>query len=379
MKIDLAVYTAVDGYDWQPGTSYPRSTLVRFKQGIGRLPDPLMEKLPFGGVFNDGDTIVFYRMHMALRSDSKGRDSLYLVLGTLPKNEVNNVDFKYLFALPEFVKPLKPAPTQTIYIGSQASGAAPDYSASFRRLIRGENALSEIGTWFGNLRDGNLSMRITGTYAEPVVSTQYEKLQMHHSAMTGTARNEIPSSSNLPYGMTDNSKHMPAVQAFKQPEKTDVLRILVMPVLLAFIIGCIIGYYARNAKDWFMDTINVIKELKVKQNKPKEKQGIIPTIHEKDNDSQNKQLQSDIPSESYEQQTQVLVPQKQTQEPQEEKILQQEEPTTEELQHKRNKIRDKQSIRKGEVIPQTQEEKVNMPDNTSSLGGKEEYKENKQK
>ena len=59
MKINLAVYTAIHGYDWQPGTVYQTSDLVRYKRGIGRLPDPLMEELPFGGVFNDGDTVVF--------------------------------------------------------------------------------------------------------------------------------------------------------------------------------------------------------------------------------------------------------------------------------------------------------------------------------
>ncbi len=79
MKINLAVYTAVNGYDWQPGTCYSMEDLVRYKGGIGKLPNPLMDTVPYGGIFNDGDTIVFYRMHMAIKSDAKGRDSLYLV------------------------------------------------------------------------------------------------------------------------------------------------------------------------------------------------------------------------------------------------------------------------------------------------------------
>ena len=49
MKIDISVYTAIDGYGWQSGSVHTPQELARFKKLIG-IPDSLDETLPFGGV-----------------------------------------------------------------------------------------------------------------------------------------------------------------------------------------------------------------------------------------------------------------------------------------------------------------------------------------
>lgn len=269
MKIDLAVYTAIHGYDWQPGTVYATSDLVRYKRGIGRLPDPLMEELPFGGVFNDGDTVVFYRYHMAIKSDAKGRDSLYLVLGTLPKSEVSKVDFKYLFAIPEFSKPLKPAPVAATYIGSAATGSPPDFSASFRRCLRGEEALSEIGNWFFRVPAGVLSMRITGTYSDPVINVLYDKPRAEEPKAPSSVMHEMsphllmPNSQAGFSGYNSGTRFMPQQQvASAYPPRQS----LFLPVIAALLTGAVVGWYARSAKDWIYDMVKAVQESRLHNN-----------------------------------------------------------------------------------------------------------------
>lgn len=271
MKIDLAVYTAIHGYDWQPGTVYSTSDLVRYKRGIGRLPDPLMEELPFGGVFNDGDTIVFYRYHMAIKSDAKGRDSLYLVLGTLQKSEVGKVDFKYLFALSEFAKPLKPTPVQTTYIGSAATGSPPDFSASFRRSVRGGAALSEIGTWFSLIPVGVLSIRISGSSEDPVLSVQYDKPRMEETKPEHTYRPEMSRQHGIPNQQVNSPNYNFAsypMSPNSNPAPAPSMQSLLLQILLALLVGGIVGWYARDVKDWISDKVKAIQESKQPTSNP---------------------------------------------------------------------------------------------------------------
>lgn len=293
MKIDLAVYTAVHGYDWQPGTVYSGRDLVRYKRGMGDLPDPLMEELPFGGVFNDGDTVVFYRYHMAIKSDSKGRDSLYLVLGTLPKSKVGNVDFKELFDLPEFAKPMKPAPVQVTYTGFTAKEATPDFSEPFRRNLRGSVVLSEIGTWFSHLSSGTLSMRISGTCANPVVNVRYDKPKIEEPKPEPSIRSENLQPQAVPgrlVGYPDYNVGFPSMPSPISPIKPS-LKDLMLPVIAAFLVGAIIGgfagWFARDAKkvisthiDRLFDSVMVNHVGQPKVANPQPKPHSIGYLHE---------------------------------------------------------------------------------------------------
>ena len=76
MKVNMAVYTAVHGFDWQPGTVFERRELNRFYEMIGDFPDIMMQKVPFGGAFVCDGRFVFYRFHVNVHGDSRGRDAL---------------------------------------------------------------------------------------------------------------------------------------------------------------------------------------------------------------------------------------------------------------------------------------------------------------
>lgn len=142
MKIDLAVYTAQEGYSWQPGTSVDLESLKAYKARIGKFPSPDAPGFPFGGVFLDGNKVVFYRYHVAKKIDFRGRDALYCVLGVVAKDKAAEIDPKALFALPQFAAPMQPFPTEAELPTSPRS-PVPD--------------------WLKNLDDHSLDVRILGT------------------------------------------------------------------------------------------------------------------------------------------------------------------------------------------------------------------------
>ena len=90
MTIELAVWTAVNGYDWQSGSSYSPEELAGYKREIGAL---VPGKLPWGGLFLQNGRVVFYRVQIAERMDSRGRDAIYCVLGTIPGEMAGDIDF----------------------------------------------------------------------------------------------------------------------------------------------------------------------------------------------------------------------------------------------------------------------------------------------
>ena len=142
MKIEIAVYTAQEGYSWQPGTKITAQELKDYKACIGKFPSPDAEGFPFGGVFLKDDKVVFYRYHVAKKIDFRGRDALYCVLGALPKAEAAQVDPNALFSLPEFAGVVKPFPTQA-EVQPASSEAVPE--------------------WLKNLDAMSLDVRITGS------------------------------------------------------------------------------------------------------------------------------------------------------------------------------------------------------------------------
>ena len=157
MKIEIAVYTAQEGYSWQPGTKITALELKDYKTCIGKFPSPDAEGFPFGGVFLKDDKIVFYRYHVAKKIDFRGRDALYCVLGALPKAEAAQVDPKALFALPEFAGVVKPFPTQ-VELPPASSEAVPE--------------------WLKNLDFMSLDVRITGSQDDLKFSVKQEQTKV---------------------------------------------------------------------------------------------------------------------------------------------------------------------------------------------------------
>ena len=156
MKIEIAVYTAQEGYSWQPGTKITTQELKDYKTCIGKFPSPDAEGFPFGGVFLKDDKVVFYRYHVAKKIDFRGRDALYCVLGALPKAEAAQVDPKALFALPEFVGVVKPFPTQA-EVPSASSEDVPE--------------------WLKNLDFMSLDVRITGSQDDMKFAVKQEQMK----------------------------------------------------------------------------------------------------------------------------------------------------------------------------------------------------------
>ncbi len=157
MRIDIAVYTAQEGYSWQPGTALGAQELREYKNVIGRFPSPDSGDFPFGGIFLKGDRVVFYRYHVAKRIDFRGRDALYCVLGVLPKAEATHVDPKALFALPEFAGVVRPFPTHADLVA-----AVPE----------------NVPEWLKNLDAMSLDVRISGTPGDMKFAVEQKPTKM---------------------------------------------------------------------------------------------------------------------------------------------------------------------------------------------------------
>lgn len=111
MKINLAVYTARDGYAWQPGSAYSASELDEFKVAIGKMPVIGIDDLPKRGVVRVGDRVLYYCCRVAKAVDIRGRDALYCVIGAIPSEDAETVEEELLFAAPEFSTVMIPFPT----------------------------------------------------------------------------------------------------------------------------------------------------------------------------------------------------------------------------------------------------------------------------
>ena len=172
MKIDLAVWTAVNGYDWQPGSVYSPRELAGYKDEIGPL---VPDSLPVGGLFLKDGRVVFYRVQIAERMDSRGRGAIYCVLGTVPEDRAKEIDFSFVFNSAEMTQPQKPFPTAIEF-----QEEARDYKSSLgrsafdERRFTGAETFSELGGWCGEAKGGKLIVRITGNMEAPLFTVNYK-------------------------------------------------------------------------------------------------------------------------------------------------------------------------------------------------------------
>ena len=172
MTIDLAVWTAVDGYGWQPGSAYSASELSCYKSEIGPL---VPSSLPLGGVFLKDGKAVFYRVQLAERMDSKGRGAIYCVLGTVPAERASSVDFAELLTSREMAEPCKPFPVKMESRETCSSAEATLGEVAFsERTYRGKAALSGLGSLCSAAHGGSFKAVITGTMDDPVLTVSYE-------------------------------------------------------------------------------------------------------------------------------------------------------------------------------------------------------------
>ncbi|MBR6734421.1 MAG: hypothetical protein IKL96_08490 [Kiritimatiellae bacterium] len=201
MKMDLAVYTAQEGYSWQPGTALTVEDLGKFKKAIGRFPSADAADFPFGGVLKVDGRVVFYRYHVAKKIDFCGRDALYCVLGAVPFVDVAKIDPAMLFALPEFAGPMKPFPV-ALEVPEADPASVPD--------------------WLKNLDTMTLDVRITGPAENPSYAVEQNTIELQQTpaedaAFDGRARSPSAPQCSVPDPPTSATDGRGARPARPQP------------------------------------------------------------------------------------------------------------------------------------------------------------------
>lgn len=172
MKIDLAVWTAVNGYDWQPGSVYSPKELAGYKDEIGAL---IPDSLPLGGLFLKDGRAVFYRVQIAERMDSRGRGAIYCVLGTVPEDKAKEIDFSVVFNSAEMAQPRKPFPTAIEYNAELCEFKSPlGRAAVDEKRFTGVVTFSELGGWCEEAKGGKLNVKITGSIDAPLFTVNYK-------------------------------------------------------------------------------------------------------------------------------------------------------------------------------------------------------------
>ena len=202
MKIDLAVWTAVNGYDWQPGSVYSPKELAVYKDEIGPL---VPDSLPWGGLFLKDGRAVFYRVQIAERMDSRGRGAIYCVLGTVPEDRAKEIDFSVVFNSAEMAKPRKPFPTVVEHNAEMREFKSPLGRSAFdERRFTGPETFSELGGWCEEARGGKLNVRITGSVDAPLFTVNYKP---HRAPVVEPAKPTPPTMQSR--AMSENCNAMP--------------------------------------------------------------------------------------------------------------------------------------------------------------------------
>lgn len=172
MKIDLAVWTAVNGYDWQPGSVYSPKELAGYKDEIGPL---VPDTLPLGGLFLKDGKAVFYRVQIADRMDSRGRGAIYCVLGTVPEERAKEIDFSVVFNSPEMAQPQKPFPAAVECNAEKREFKSPlGRTAIDEKRFTGAETFSELGGWCEEANGGKLNVKISGSIEAPLFAVNYK-------------------------------------------------------------------------------------------------------------------------------------------------------------------------------------------------------------
>lgn len=144
MKIELAVYTAVKGYDWQPGTVYDKKQLdiyLAVLRGFGS-----QNNTSYAKIFVHEDRVVFARFFIAEGIEQYNRPATYIILGTVEINRANEIDFMQLLSMEEISKPV-PAPFPSVmdYKGVVAQNIIQLDGACRSKGFRGVDILRSLG------------------------------------------------------------------------------------------------------------------------------------------------------------------------------------------------------------------------------------------
>jgi hypothetical protein len=108
-----------------------------------------------------------------------------------------------------------------------------------------------------------------GTYADPVVNVQYDKPHVEPQMSAASSGRETDSpqpKTNIPVAIPDyDPRFHPVSPQLPVPPKP-TLQSMLLPVVLAFLMGGIAGWYAKVAKDWLVDKVQAIQDSTPKAN-----------------------------------------------------------------------------------------------------------------
>lgn len=249
MKLNLAVYTAVEGYSWQTGTKISNNDLIEYKRIIGCFPDPTVDIIPFGGAFLCRNKAVFYRFHIAKQADSKGRDALYLVLGVCDKEMAKMIDFKVLFALPELSAVNTVFPTELNYIGGVSASTDVNFGASFNKGYSRKEDLSLIGAFLSNCPNDNLLIKISGGEAAFNMMVSYKATPISSVKAVAPIENNVKTITAKPNFLNKENSFS---STYKPIEVQDEVKfgaggaLMIITAVAFLIVGILIGYFLRG-------------------------------------------------------------------------------------------------------------------------------------
>ena len=192
VRIPLAFYTAVRGYDWH-------CTNVIFSQAdFALIQKQVLACCEIGAiacVFTCGDRAFFVRYFKVENYDSNMRSADYYVVGAVRKYEARNVDFKRVFENEVFASPINREfafagkfPSYLDYEGRIATDGRRPSGACPERMEA--EALSSIGNWIEQ-ENGNIVVYISDAIANPTVEVKIERKHNESCCFTeGGAANE---------------------------------------------------------------------------------------------------------------------------------------------------------------------------------------------
>lgn len=254
MKINLAVHTATEGHRWHEGACIPIKDLNEYGRIIkqmsgtgGGLPDPILDVIPFGGVFVLRNKVVFYRFHIAKKIDSKGRDALYLILGECRKPDALKIDFNALFAQNEMAAPIQPFPTEMEYAGAGATSCRIDFKDSFKKVYSGRADLSILGYILANCPNEDIQVKISGTLSSPCIAVRYKATQIPKCS---SGENSVTSAADsgvvcLNYSAAKMYSY-PSVPPRMDDRSNVVWLIMVIVMVFSLLIGGLCGYFIHG-------------------------------------------------------------------------------------------------------------------------------------
>lgn len=143
MTLPLAIYTAEHGLAWRGATrEIPYSELDACRCLLGPVPDFDSGEPGYAGVAAVGGRVFVIRCFLAEKWDFRGRDSLYLAVTWLPREQAATVNFGALLESPKLSVPLRNPPET--FAWTPPAPATPDVVAEMRRLLAEESPDARI-------------------------------------------------------------------------------------------------------------------------------------------------------------------------------------------------------------------------------------------